>query len=151
LTDQDGGSFGSADLHGKVWIADFIFTRCAGTCPMQSAEKAKLQEELKAHPARDEIRLVTFTVDPEHDTPPVLAEYARAHRADPSHWKFLTGPRGDLWNLSANGFKMDVADDAGNEKMPILHSSRFVLVDRAGRLRGYYDGLEEQGLTDLRA
>jgi cytochrome oxidase Cu insertion factor (SCO1/SenC/PrrC family) len=151
LIDQGGVSFGSADLNGKVWIADFIFTRCAGTCPMQTAEKVKLQEKLRKHAAWDEIQLVSFTVDPEYDTAPVLAEYARAHGADSSHWKFLTGSRGDLWNLSANGFKMDVAEDAKNTKMPILHSSRFTLVDRSGRIRGYYDGLSEEGRAKLEA
>lgn len=151
LTDQTGDSFGTADLQGKVWIADFIFTRCAGTCPMQTAEKAKLQERLREHAQWEEIELVTFTVDPEHDTAPVLAEYAKAHGADPAHWKFLTGSRGDLWNLSANGFKLEVAVDAKNSKMPILHSSQFALVDRAGRIRGYYDGLSEEGLAKLSA
>ena len=151
LTDQSGAPFGSRDLHGKVWIADFIFTRCGGTCPMQTAEKVKLQDQLAAHPHADEIALVSFTVDPEYDTATVLAEYAQAHGADSRSWKFLTGGRGDLWNLSANGFKFDVAEDARNETMPILHSSRFALVDRVGRLRGSYDGLAAEGREQLMA
>ena len=151
LTDQSGVSFGSADLQGKVWIADFIFTRCAGTCPMQTAEKARLQEQLKKHDLWEDIRLVTFTVDPEHDTASVLAEYAVVHGADTSQWKFLTGSRGDLWNLSANGFQFEVAEDATNSEMPILHSSKFALVDRVGRLRGSYDGLSQDGLAKLTA
>ena len=145
LTDETGGSFGSADLHGEVWIADFIFTRCGGTCPMQTAEKVKLQEELG-----EGVRLVTFTVDPEFDTPAVLAEYGKAHGAG-REWKFLTGPRGDLWNLSSNGFGFEVAEDAKNTKMPILHSSDFALVDRQGRLRGTYDGLSAEGVAKLKS
>ena len=148
LKDESGGNFGSEDLRGKVWVADFIFTRCASTCPMQTAAKAKLQKLFERYP---DLRFVTFTVDPEHDTPPVLANYARRHGADGERWKFLTGKRGDLWNLSSNGFKFDVAEDAKNAQMPILHSSNFALVDRAGRLRGVYEGLSEDGRRALLA
>ena len=146
LTDQSGAAFKSGELRGKVWIADFIFTRCGATCPEQTAEKAKIQEELKDVP---DLQLVTFTVDPEFDTPEVLNRYAAKYGADPARWKFLTGSRGDLWNLSANGFKFEVADDARNSEMPILHSSDFALVDRKGRLRGVYDGLSEEGRGSL--
>lgn len=148
LTDQSGRVFESDQLKGKVWIADFIFTRCGATCPEQTAEKAKIQELFKDDP---DLQLVTFTVDPEHDTPAVLKEYASKYGADPTRWAFLTGNRGDLWNLSANGFKFDVADDAKNSEMPILHSSNFALVDREGRLRGIYDGLSEEGRSSLMA
>lgn len=141
LTDERGEVFGSKDLLGKVWIADFIFTRCASTCPLQTAEKVKLQSQFKD---AGDLQLVTFTVDPEYDTPEVLLEYGVKNGVNPGRWKFLTGKRGDLWNLSANGFKFDVAEDAKNTKMPILHSSNFALVDRKGRLRGVYDGLNEK-------
>ena len=146
LTDQSGGEFGSKDLEGKIWVADFLFTRCLSTCPMQTAEKAKLQSQFKDVP---NFQLVSFTVDPENDTSSVLAEYGKKHGAVPERWKFLTGERGDLWNLSANGFRFDVAEDAKNTEMPILHSSRFVLVDGEGRRRGEYDGLSEDGLKSL--
>lgn len=148
LTAQDGEPFGSKDLRGKVWVADFIFTRCASTCPMQTVEKAKLQTQFERHL---DLHFVTFSVDPEHDTPQVLEGYARRHGVDTKRWKFLTGKRGDLWSLSSNGFKFDVAEDAKNSKMPILHSSKFALVDRSGRLRGTYDGLSETGRASLLA
>lgn len=147
LTDRTGASFGAEQLHGKVWIADFIFTRCPGTCPLQTTEKVKLAEELTAK----DLRFVSFTVDPEFDTASVLSTYAENQGAEGARWKFLTGSRGDLWNLSANGFKFDVADDAKNKEMPILHSSHFALVDRLGRLRGTYDGLTEEGRKELLA
>jgi cytochrome oxidase Cu insertion factor (SCO1/SenC/PrrC family) len=146
LTDENEKIFGSKDLRGKVWVADFIFTRCASTCPMQTAEKVKLQSQFKD---AEDLRLVTFTVDPENDTPAVLAEYGAKNGVIPGRWKFLTGKRGDLWNLSANGFKFDVAEDTKNTKMPILHSSNFALVDRKGRLRGIYDGLSKEGRESL--
>jgi len=146
LIDERGGAFGRENLKGKVWIADFIFTRCAATCPIQTAEKVKLQKLFKE---AEKFQLVTFTVDPENDTPEVLADYGRKHGANPGRWKFLTGERGDLWNLSANGFQLEVAEDAKNTQMPILHSSKFVLVDGEGRRRGEYDGLSEEGLNSL--
>lgn len=149
LTDQSGGTFGLADLRGKVWIADFIFTRCAGTCPMQTAEKAKLQGRISELDGGQDARLVTFTVDPEFDTAAVLKSYAAVHGANLRRWSFLTGKRGDLWNLSANGFRLDVAEDAKNSAMPILHSSRFALVDRGRRIRGFYDGLKAEGRSKL--
>ena len=149
LTNQFGSSFGYNDLLGKVWIADFIFTRCVGTCPMQTTQKLEIQKLLDQRPDKDQINLVTFTVDPENDTPAVLKKYADSKSANSDMWKFLTGPREDLWNLSANGFKLAVAEDAKNKAMPILHSSRFVLVDRIGRIRGYYDGLSDEDVTDL--
>ena len=96
FTDQDGKTFGLKDLRSKVWVADFIFTRCPSTCPMQTAEKAKMQDGMA-----EDVRFVTFTVDPEHDTPEMLAAYAKRHGADPARWKFLTGARGDLWNFRA--------------------------------------------------
>ena len=149
LIEQSGNAFGLKDLRGKVWIGDFIFTRCGGTCPMQTIQKSQIQDSLKEGPEWEDIRLVTFTVDPENDTAPVLQKYADTHSADSNQWKFLTGSREDLWSLSANGFKLAVAEDSKNEKMPILHSSRFVLVDKIGRIRGYYDGLDEKGRADL--
>ena len=149
FTDQSDETFGSNDLLGKVWVADFIFTRCAGTCPMQTIEKVKMQNQLKQHFDKDKIHFVSFTVDPENDTPAALKKYAETHSANLDQWSFLTGAREDLWNLSSNGFKLAVAEDAKNQSMPILHSSRFVLVDRVGRIRGYYDGLSDKGWSDL--
>ena len=123
LTDQSGNPFDGEQLRGKVWIANFIFTRCGNTCPRQSAEMAKLQKRLSEHSQWDDIRLVSFTVDPEHDTAEVLAQYAKNHQADNAHWKFLTGPRQQLWELSKQGFKLDVRDDAKNENMIIFQLS----------------------------
>ncbi|MCH8045767.1 MAG: SCO family protein [Planctomycetes bacterium] len=151
LIDQSGGVFGAEQLHGKVWIANFIFTRCGDTCPRQSVELARLQKHLSTHSQWDDIRLVSFTVDPEYDTSEVLAQYAKSHQADFAHWKFLTGPRQQLWELSKQGFMLDVRDDAKSENMIIFHSPRFVLVDHQGRVRGYYEGLEQEGRDKLLA
>lgn len=152
LTDQDRSYFGLNDLRGKIWVANFIFTRCPATCPEQTAEMAKLQEQLKGEPELwKDIRLLTITVDPEFDTPTVMSAYAEAHGADTSHWKFLTGARSKLWQLSKDGFKLAVAENSDNAQVPIVHSSRFVLVDRGARIRGWFESANADDRAKLRA
>jgi enediyne biosynthesis protein E4 len=150
LADQDGASVDLYDLHGTVWIADFIFTRCDSTCPLISQQMAALQRELAADPATKAVRLVSFTVDPEVDTPAVLRDHARALGADPARWTFLTGGRAAIHRLVKDGFKLPVAEQA-DPKMPILHSQSFVLVDGAGRIRGAWDALTDDGRAALKA
>lgn len=150
LTERSGASFGSAQLRGKIWIADFIFTRCAGPCPRMSAEMAGLQAALAPTPAWENLRLVSFTVDPQNDTPEALRAYAAAFHADAEHWLFLTGARPAIWELAKEGFKLPVGEDRQSGQMPIFHSTRLVLVDRLGRVRGYYEGLEADGRARLR-
>jgi len=149
LTDQSGQPFGQEQLQGNVWIADFVFTRCAGPCPMMTSRMAQLQAQLNEHPDRQNIRLVSISVDPEHDTPATLQEYARLARADDRLWRFLTGPREDIWQLIRSGFKLPVDDAPDNTQMPIVHSQKFVLVDAQGRVRGFYDALEAAGSQKL--
>lgn len=143
LLERSGATVDSRTLGGKAWIAMFIFTRCAGACPAMTSRMYSLQESLKPLPEWERTRLVSVTVDPEHDTPPVLAERARISLSDPSHWLWLTGPRAVIWDLSRQGFKLSVEDAANDPAMPIAHSQKFVLVDPRGRIRGYYDGLGE--------
>lgn len=149
FTDQEGAAFGSEELTGNVWIANFIFTRCTATCPRQTARFEELQERAHRWPDWERVRLVSFTVDPENDTVKRLHEYAEAHHADHSHWKFLTGTREDLWKLSKEGFKLPVTESVTDTSSPITHSSRFVLVDAQMRIRGYYDGLSEDDFQKL--
>ena len=146
LTDQNGQSYGSEDLKGNVWIANFIFTSCKSTCPEQTQKLKEFQDKLlareKASPnSWDGIRLVSFTVDPSTDTPEVLKKYAESNGAD-SHWKFLTGSRDDLWSLCEKGFMLPVAENKEDTAMPIAHSSRFVVVDRMMQIRGFFDGTD---------
>ena len=150
LVDQSGSPYGSANLDGRVWIADFIFTRCQTTCPLITTQMAQLQTSLRSLPGGDDVRLVSFSVDPEHDTPPVLSAYAKKYGADPRRWRFLTGSRDQIWQLSKDGFKLPVGDDAGNVDMPIFHSLNLVLVDRAGRVRGVYDSTSEDDRDKLK-
>lgn len=141
LINQDGKNFGSADLRGKVWIADFIYTTCPGPCPMISSRMSELQKPLE----KTDVHLVSFTVDPAKDTPQVLQTYAERLEAEPGRWDFLTGPPSTIYNLSRNGFKLAV----GEEKGVPVHSTRIILVDRHGAIRGYYDAAEADAVTKL--
>lgn len=139
-TERSGKPFDSSELNGKVWIADFIFTRCAGICPLMANHMRMLQESLKQ---KRNIRFVSFTVDPEHDTPEVLSKYAQKFSADPTRWLFLTGPKKEIFNLSERSFHLGVGDvpekDRAAVDQNVMHSSKFALVDSKGKIRGYYD------------
>ena len=127
LTAQTGQPFNSRSLDGHIWVADFIYTTCTGPCPMMSSQMRRVQ--LSTAP---NIGLVSFTVDPQHDTPPVLSAYAKHFTADPARWHFLTGEPSRLSDLGLGAFKLNSVDGS------LMHSSRFVLVDGARRIRGYY-------------
>jgi protein SCO1 len=144
LTDQTDQNVTLADLKGRIWVADFIFTSCGGTCPMMTDKMRKLQDGLPA-----EIRMVSFTVDPARDTPKALAAYAAEHGATRDRWLFLTGGKQALYDLCLNGFKLPLDDSGGSPAEPIGHSTRFVLVDKQGVIRGYYSGTERDELQRL--
>ncbi len=143
FTDVRGEKISRDDLKGEVWVADFIFTRCAGPCPVMSRRMATLPQ--------DKLRLVSFTVDPDYDTPSVLKEYGARYEAQPDRWSFLTGDRQAIRDLAISGFHLGVADATEEDSEPILHSTRFVLVDRQARIRGYYDGLDPNEVDRLLA
>ncbi len=146
LTNQDAEPFGSQQLSGKIWIADFIFTSCPGPCPIISTRMSELQKPL----VKSGVHLVSFTVDPEKDTPEVLRVYADKLRKEPLRWDFVTGPSATITSLSCDGFKLALSEGEQPESGPI-HSTRFVLVDRRGTIRGYYDALAPDAVTKLLA
>lgn len=150
LTDQSGKPFGTSDLKGKIWVMDLIFTNCAGTCPMLTVEMANLQKSLKK---TKDIHLVSISVDPNNDTPEVLAEYAKKYNADLTNWHFLTGKVSTIYTVAKDGFKMTVDSVSDDVMNPILHSERFALVDKKGRIRAFYTGTEPESkgklLTDI--
>ena len=146
LVERGGEKIGLADLRGKVWVANFVFTNCTGPCPLLSAQMQSLQEPTKGLP---NVRLVSISVDPDRDTPEVLSAYAGRFGADPDRWLFLTGHRHAVYGLIREGFKLGLqaageGHDGHSEASQILHSLRFALVDVRGRLRGYYDGTDPQ-------
>lgn len=177
LTERSGAPLSQADLAGKVWVADFIFTSCTAECPLMSAELQKLQAAFASSP---ELRLVSFSVDPETDTPAVLRDYASKYGADAKKWLFATGDRDSLYKLAIDGFKLPVQDlrvpehdhgghdhgkadghghadghegaaapPASPASSPFLHSQKFVLVDDQLRIRGYYDSTDVEALRSL--
>ena len=150
LIERSGRALALSDLRGRVWIADFIFTQCGGTCPAMTARMARLRRELPAV-----VTFVSFTVDPAHDRPEVLARYADGFHAGPD-WLFATGPQKDLYDLSVRGFKLAALEVPPGERAeggdgPFLHSSKFVLVDQDGVIRGYYDSNDESAMRALAA
>jgi protein SCO1/2 len=145
LTNRDGRTIQRSDLIGEPYVVDFIFTRCAASCPMMTLRMARLNRDL---PPDLTVRLVSFTVDPDYDTPAVLERYAQSFKA-PQRWLFLTGPRAEIYRLIQEGFKLAV-DAGGPQDEPILHSTRFVLVDGEGDIRGYYEAFDEPSMKKLR-
>ena len=149
LVERTGKTTTLADLRGKIWVADFIYTTCQDTCPLQSAEMTKLQEQWKDQTG---LKLVSFSVDPEKDTTEVLSRYAERYQADASRWLFLTGNKERITRLVQEGFKLSAASlsTEGNADGVILHSPRFVLIDKQGQIRGYYDSRDTEALQRLK-
>jgi protein SCO1/2 len=147
LVERSGRPLTSASLRGKVWVADFIFTTCGGACPAMTARMARLRREVP-----DDVVFVSFTVDPAHDTPEALSRYAASFKADDT-WLFVTGPQKELYGLSTEGFKLAAMEVPPEEQKegdgPFLHSQKFVLVDRSGEIRGYYDSTDEDEMKTL--
>jgi protein SCO1/2 len=132
-------------LRGRVWVADFVYTSCAGPCPMLTANMASLQKRLPPS-----VGLLSFTVDPDHDSSEVLTVYARKFNADPQRWFFVDGDKAALMRLFRDGFQIAVAENAAAEPgQNVAHTTRFVLIDGDGRIRGYYDGDDPASLDKL--
>jgi protein SCO1/2 len=144
LTDQTGKSITLEDLKGKIWAANFIFTRCKGPCPITVLRMQDLNTKLKK--VRGNVELVTFTVDPEYDTPEILKAFSEPLGADPASWKFLTGTPDAIQKIVVTGLLQPLAKEPDGTP---AHSSRIVLVDGKGWLRGYHDGLDTEAVQKL--
>lgn len=140
LTDSSGKPFDSNALKGKVWVADFIYTHCPGPCPRMTSQMHEFEKKINGDA---DARLVSFSVDPDRDTPPVLQEFANRFGGPTEKWFFLTGRPEILHRLARNVFK--VGDLIG----VMDHSTKFILVDKQGRIRGYYSTFDAEGLTTL--
>jgi protein SCO1 len=150
FTSQDGKAFKSERLAGKIWVADFFFTDCPGPCLRMSAAMEELQEAVRK---KTDVDLVSFSINPSADTPPVLEAYAQKFQAAEGRWFFLTGDRAAIYDLASKTFLLGVTDaKTGDEKMEqgqFIHSTKLVLVDRKGQIRGYYDTNRREMLTQL--
>lgn len=148
LIDQEGMPFSSSELEGKVWIAGFFFTQCPSVCPTLTAAMANLQRRLAPH--GDAVRMVSISVDPEHDTPERLRAYAALHRADLATWTFLTGEPVEVRATLTRSFLVPVGErtEVAGDRYDILHTARLMLVDRQRRMRGLYS-TDAEGLSEL--
>ncbi|MBA2421673.1 MAG: SCO family protein [Chitinophagales bacterium] len=146
-TTQKGDSLSSDDLKGHIYVADFIFTNCGGVCPNLSQTMSLIQLNFKDDPR---VKLVSFTVDPDRDSIPVLKEYADRYGAIDGSWYFLRGKKEEVWKMAEEGFKVPVVytpeGGTGNE---FTHTDKLVLVDGQGNIRGFYSGLDKERMDSL--
>jgi protein SCO1 len=149
LTNQNGRSFSEQDLNAKVWVAAFMFTRCPSICPEMTRRMRHLQEQAQK---RDiPLNFVSFSVDPENDTPEVLWRFAAQYGADTKTWTFLTGDNAVIRKAAEDGFKIGVEGTLrpGAEHLGITHGTHLVLLDQNRTIRGYYQSSEPAKLEQL--
>ncbi len=140
LIDTQGQVFDSARLDEKIWVTAFFFTTCSGICPIMTKNLKFLQDMYRSYP---DVEFVSISVNPEQDTPQTLAAYAQKYAADTAQWHFLTGSREDITRIAVHGFKV------GSIDQPVFHSAYFILLDRRGRIRGYYEGTQKEEVERL--
>ena len=153
LVGADNQPFGTKQLDGKIWVADFIFTTCPEVCPMMTERMNHLQTWLLNERLGDKVHLVSISVDPDRDTPAVLQKYGETAHARPQLWTFLTGPQQQIEDAVVRGFKQAVVkekDDSQQDGFAIVHGTKFVVVDGKRQIRGFYDSNDAQSLEQLR-
>ncbi len=144
LVNQDGKSISQKDLDGKIYVANFFFANCKSVCPQMNENVRRIQEKFKGI---HDIRIVSYTVDPENDSVPVLAEYARKMGADNSQWWFLTGPKDSIYTLARTGYLLPAAQRVAEGDF--FHSQDLLLIDKEKHIRGIYDGTETYEVDTL--
>ncbi|HXH17886.1 MAG TPA: SCO family protein [Chitinophagales bacterium] len=138
------------DVEGKILVSDFFFTKCRGICPQMSRSMRNLQEYfLRNSNLQSPIILLSHTVDPANDSVPVLNEYAQLYGADQKLWLLVTGDKKQLYDLAINFYKLPALETPNDTLNPFTHSERFTLVDKAGHIRGYYDGTDSASVKQL--
>ena len=152
LTDENGQEFVGESLKGKIYVADFFFTRCGSICPKMSTEFTRVQDTFSKE---DEVQLASFSVDPTHDTPEVMKEYAKKYDAKAGKWHFLTGTKTQIYPLAVKGYFIPVADASEYDKAvktpdeTFIHSEKLILIDKEGHIRGFYDGTDKKDVDRL--
>ncbi len=144
LTDQDGKIITEADYKGKIYVADFFFTKCEGICPLMSNQMVRIAEKFKGNTS---VLLLSHTVKPEEDSIPVLKEYAKNHNADSSQWYFVTGEKKVINKLARSSYL--VGGTEGEESSDFVHTQFFALIDPVKRIRGFYDGTDSAEVNKL--
>jgi protein SCO1/2 len=143
---QDRKTVTEKDLKGKIYVAKFFFVTCPGICPKMSSQVQRVQQYFEKD---KDVMFVSFTVNPENDTPEVLKEYANEHQAISGKWHFLTGDKQEIYDLARYGFALAVVDSSLKNPDAFIHSEKLVLVDKKSRIRGYYDGTERKDVDRL--
>jgi len=146
LTNQNGETVSQNTLDGKIYVANFFFASCPGVCPKMTDEVKSVQDEFKKN---DNVLFVSHTVDPEHDSLPVLKAFAEKHGADLGKWFFVTGNRDSIYDLAIKGYLVPAAEDARAEG-GFLHSQDLLLIDKEKRIRGIYDSMEPEEIKRLK-
>lgn len=142
LLERSGVPVSNETLKGKVWVAAFVFTTCKTSCMPMCSQMFHLQEEFKDEP---DFVCVATTVDPANDTPEVLRAFAKSYSARGEKWLFLTGDRESIRKFAHEGLKI-----TWQKEEPLIHSTKFVLVDRDGWIRGWFDGTDRDSVAELK-
>ncbi|WP_194974155.1 SCO family protein [Aquiflexum lacus] len=145
LVTQENKERGKSEMEGKITIVDFFFTSCPSICPVMSTEMERVDDAFRNE---EDVQIYSISIDPEFDTPEVLASYAQKHLATPDKWFFLTGDKSEIYNLARCGFILPTLDGMGDPE-EFIHSDKFVLVDEVGRIRGYYSGTNREEVDKL--
>lgn len=145
LVNQDKDDITDAALEGKITVVDFFFTSCPDICPIMSSELSRVASAFKREGS---VKIMSFSVDPTHDTPEVLKSYAEDYEAEAEQWQFVTGDKKSIYTLARCGFILPVQDGDGG-KGDFIHSEKLVLVDESKRIRGYYDGTDRADVDRL--
>ena len=146
---QNGDTITQADVDGKIYVAEYFFTTCGSICPIMNKQMQRVQ---KAYMREQDLKILSFTVDPDVDTVEQMKRYAVEHEANDEQWHFLTGSKEDLYSLARKSFfvlKPAEAENLGDAGSDFIHTNNFVLVDRQRRIRGYYDGTSTAGVDSL--
>lgn len=149
LIDQDGKTVDQSIVKGKIYVADFFFTRCGTICPKIASQLTRVQDIFVNNA---DIKFISYSVDPEHDRPAELKAYAEKHNAIPGKWYFLTGSKTEIYNLAMTGYYLPAVDagvKAGKPDETFIHSEKLVLVDKDGIVRGFYDGTDKEDVDRL--
>lgn len=144
FTDQSGKTFSSDDLKNKLYVANFFFATCKTVCPKMNEQVQRLQSAIKDD---TNIRIISFTVDPEADSVQALSAYGEKMNANPAIWHFLTGNKDSIYKIAREGFLVPAA--AGKTKDDFFHSQDLILIDEQNHIRGVYDGLDKAEVDTL--
>jgi protein SCO1/2 len=146
---QDNETITQKEVKGKIYVAEYFFTTCKSICPIMNSQMQRVQNEFKGN---SNVKILSFTVDPETDTVAQMKRYANSHNAVKGQWHFLTGKQEDLYSLARKSFfvlKPAEVTNQGDVGSDFIHTNNFVLVDGRGRIRGYYDGTNKNEITEL--